>query len=151
MYKGSKLCLFSFHRTSTQIGIFVNWQKRYMNQTDIYIYNIKHSSAQSSTVEHYLLCPAAWQVLTKHRSIQLDPCRRNRQAMLLATRGLSDEEVTAIAVAIYAIARTVQALSGSHGCEAAPLLRLYIQEGHSWVARHYSGSATCRTPVASFL
>ena len=81
------------------------------------------------SIEHYLLCPAAWQVLAKHRGIQLDPSRRNRQAMLLAMKGLSDNEVKAIAISIYAIARTVQALRGSSGCEAAPLMKLYLEEG----------------------
>ena len=70
-------------------------------------------------------CMAGLSETSRH---QLDPSRRNRQAMLLAMSGLDDNEVKAIAISIYAIARTVQALRGSSGCEVAPLMKLYLEE-----------------------
>ena len=90
-------------------------------------------------IEHYLICPVAWNVLQTHWRIQLNPSRRSVQGMLLAEKGLDETEMALIAVSVYAIARTVQALRARHDCEAAPLLKLYIEEGrrglrHSVVA-----------------
>ena len=79
-------------------------------------------------IEHYLVCPAAWEVFRKHRGIELGTHRRTRQAMLLAERGLEEREIQAIAIAVYALARTVHAMR-SKECAAAPLLRLFLQEG----------------------
>jgi hypothetical protein len=79
-------------------------------------------------IEHYLVCPIAWGVLQTHRGIELHWGRKCLQAMFLALGGLEEREVMAIAIAVYAIARTVQPLR-AHECSTEPLLKLHLNEG----------------------
>ena len=87
------------------------------------------SSTAVDKIEHYLVCPVAWQVFSTNHSTQLDPCRKNRQAMLLAEKGLDEREISNIGVSIYAMARTVHACRGNEDCEPTAVLRLYLAEG----------------------
>ncbi len=67
------------------------------------------------------VCPIAW------RTIGLDERLKSLQTMLLAEKGLVKDDVVSTANAVYAIAKTVQALrSESSKLEPAPLLRLYL-------------------------
>ena len=89
-------------------------------------------------IEHYLVCPVAWEVLHNHHAIKLQIGRKSLPAMLLAEKHIEIREVCAIATSIYAIARTVQALRSSD-CAATPLLKLHLQEGMrgraNWMAQ----------------
>jgi hypothetical protein len=80
-------------------------------------------------LEHYLVCPVAWKVLSTSTRGALDSSRRSLQNMLLAERGLEDSEICLIAVGVYAIARTVQTLRGGDECAPEPVLRLHLKEG----------------------
>ena len=87
---------------------------------------------REDSVEHYLLCPVAWAVLEGRppRGLGLREDMRNLSYMLLSQRGMSDEEIAAIAVACYGIARTVHCLKISPAAKnAAAVLRLYLAEG----------------------
>ena len=80
-------------------------------------------------IEHYLVCPFVWQVLPVFPGIELGQHRRTLQAMLLAAKNLSEEEIIAIANSVYAIAKTVQAIKIEE-CQVdpSPLLRLFLRD-----------------------
>lgn len=101
------------------------------------------SGDSQDAIEHYLFCPVVWQTLQIYRGIDLSPGRRRLQAMLLADRGLEQDEICRIAVSVYAIARTVQGLRKSE-CTSAALFKLHLAEGlrSRRAARLCTGSAT---------
>jgi hypothetical protein len=70
---------------------------------------------------------------------------KSLQAMLLAEKDLEQDEVSAIAVAVYAIARTVQALR-NNDCVPAPLLKLHLQEGARGRTCTSSAKIPCTVP-----
>ena len=81
-------------------------------------------------IEHYLICPVAWRTLQKppRRGLGIDPAYRNRKTMLLARKHLGKEDIMKIAVAGYAIARTVHSRR-SHTVNVEGLMQMYIQDG----------------------
>ena len=101
------------------------------------------SGDAQDAIEHYLVCPVAWRTLQTYRGIELSPTRRSLQAMLLADRGLEQNEVCRIAVSVYALARTVQGLRNSE-CAPNALLKLHLDEGlrRSRTARFCTANAT---------
>ena len=80
-------------------------------------------------IEHYLVCPIAWKAFQQHGDIKLKSNRKCLQSMLLATQGLQDEEVRAIAISIYALAKTIHTIRASGPLDPHPLLNMYLQEG----------------------
>ena len=88
------------------------------------------SNTAEDRIEHYVVCPKAWNVFSNPPpyGLGLDKQRRSRQAMLLAAKGLSDDEKVLVAIAVYALARTVQCLQAApHLQHPERLIRLYIQ------------------------
>ena len=83
-------------------------------------------------IEHYLVCKRIWPTLQKQipYGLGLDPRHKSLQSMLLAEKGLSDEECMAIAIAGYAISRTIQCVK-NHGspCDADVICRMFLVEG----------------------
>ena len=79
-------------------------------------------------LEHYLVCPVPWRILPHFPGVELNARRKTLQSMLLAEKGLDIHEIAAIAVGVYAIARTLHTVRRDGG-EAAPLMRLHLQEG----------------------
>ena len=61
--------------------------------------------------------------------IKLSSSRKCLQAMLVATQGLQDEEVRAIATSIYALAKTVHTIRANGQLDPHPLLKMHLQEG----------------------
>ena len=86
------------------------------------------SESAVDKIEHYLVCPVAWKALAGHSRGTLDSSRRTLQSMLLAEKGLDENEICLLAVGVYAIARTVQTLREC-SCSPEPVLRLHLQEG----------------------
>jgi hypothetical protein len=83
-------------------------------------------------IEHYIVCPKAWNVLSNPlpRGLGLHVQWRTKQAMLVAERGLEDYEKTRIAIAVYAVARTVQCMRANPTLQSPEsILRMYIREG----------------------
>jgi hypothetical protein len=79
-------------------------------------------------IEHYLVCRVVWKILPQIsiRSGFLSIAYRSRQCMLLAERGLQEVECERIAIAVYAIARSVQNLRGQGPLEnGVTLIRYY--------------------------
>jgi hypothetical protein len=86
-------------------------------------------TAAEDRLEHYLTCKVIWNVLESPQGLGMMPAQRTLNHMLLAERGLSERDITAVAVACYAIGRT------AHVCKSAPnelnvasVLKLFIKE-----------------------
>eukprot|EP00973_Karenia_brevis_P016204 2218223-Karenia_brevis.AAC.1 len=83
-------------------------------------------------LEHYLICDKVWQVLQRRPPSGLGLRREKRglQYMLMAEKGMEDEEKMGVAIACYAIARTVQTMSNNGPIgDYRALLKLFLQEG----------------------
>eukprot|EP00973_Karenia_brevis_P050810 7057489-Karenia_brevis.AAC.1 len=88
-------------------------------------------AAEADRVEHYLLCPVAWEVLPLRPpcGVGINAKMRCLQCMMLASSDAEDKQIVAAAVACYAIFRTVQARRyGSQG-NAKVAIKLFIAEG----------------------
>jgi hypothetical protein len=92
------------------------------------------SQTAEDRIEHYLLCPKAWSVLQKPRphGAGFVEAQRCLQTMLLAQKGLDDSDKCCIAIAVYAISRTVQTMrSHPHLREPERLISLFWKDGCS--------------------
>ena len=80
-------------------------------------------------IEHYLICEKTWAVLQQPQPHGLGLKHRALQTMLLARRGMSDDEIANTAIAVYAIARTVHSMRQENANAYCTFLRLYSNEG----------------------
>ena len=83
-------------------------------------------------IEHYLICPRAWTAILRWRpgGTGLDESLKSLQAMLLAQKGLENTQKAMIAVAVYAIARTVQTMRTKKDIQKPEyLVGLFLNEG----------------------
>ena len=83
-------------------------------------------------IEHYAHCRKIWAFMRQPRphGLGVGEHYRTLQGFLLAERGMPFEDKLAMAVAVYAVSRTVEQASGS--CTAVnteKLMRLHAQEG----------------------
>ena len=95
-------------------------------------------------IEHYLVCPIAWQALQSHSNTTLNQNRRSLQAMLLAEKGLQEREVCAIAMSVYAVARTVMALRNDGNLQPTPLFETVLEPSRlQYCYRHHVADVNC--------
>ncbi len=84
-------------------------------------------------LEHYLLCNRVWEVLQVRPpgGLGLSRTQKSLQYMFMATKNMMDEQKMVVAVACYAVARTVHSCRlSSGGVDVKSLLRLYITDMH---------------------
>ena len=83
-------------------------------------------------IEHYAVCPAVWAFLQKGRpsGLGIDRRLRSLQGLLLLEKGMNRTEKLAMAIGVYALARSVaQARSSTSAIQADRLLSLHAREG----------------------
>jgi hypothetical protein len=82
-------------------------------------------------IEHYAVCPLAWRFLGAPKPIGLGMgCHlRSLAGFLTVAHGMTDAEKTDMAVAVYAVARTVHSCRDSPGLKPLPLLRMHAKFG----------------------
>ena len=100
-------------------------------------------------LEHYLLCHKVWTVLELPQPQGLNLKQRNLQTMLLARRGMHEEEIVNSAIAVYAIARTVHGVRQNPCSRCEALLRLYSSEGKKCTGSAEMSSNIPRPPENS--